>query len=79
MTASAEGGNPIFPPFYATSQFLDCDTPLSPQSLDAASKFCRAATQAVVIHKRLITIICANDILLSFRIDFEGYCHAISR
>ena len=35
------------PFFYAPDGYLDVDTPLSPQSLDASSKFCRAAIIAV--------------------------------
>jgi hypothetical protein len=37
---SSAGGNHGFPPFYAPAGMLDCDTPLQPQSLEAAKRFC---------------------------------------
>jgi hypothetical protein len=37
---NSAGGNCGFPPFYAPAGMLDCDTPLQPQSLEAAKRFC---------------------------------------
>ena len=37
----------LMPPFYATTGFLDTDTPLARKSLEASRKFCGAAMRAV--------------------------------
>ena len=45
--AKPEGGGLQLPSFYAPAGDLDTDTPLGPQSLQAASRFCGAAMWAV--------------------------------
>eukprot|EP01032_Pedospumella_encystans_P011509 gene11509-13377_t len=54
MSSAAEKGTPNnhsvaaqFPSFYAPPGMLDSDTPLQPQSLEAAKRFCGAAILAV--------------------------------
>ena len=40
VRAHAKGGGRRLPAFYAPAGYLDTDTPLAPQSLNAAKKFC---------------------------------------
>jgi hypothetical protein len=79
LTAGPASHNPNLPSFYAKSGSLDCDTPLSQDSLDAARGFCGAAIAAidVVLNKSDQTNRAFSAVLEPVQVQVLGVCLSV--